>query len=89
MGRYHRADIDSRAGDPLDRADDRLLELGMMCSSGRSAPTDLVAAHKWFNLAAMLGNKEAIRLRREIAGEMSQAEIAAAQRAARDWLTRH
>jgi hypothetical protein len=32
------------------------------------------------------GNTEAIRLRREIASQMSDAEIAAAQRAARDWL---
>jgi uncharacterized protein len=33
------------------------------------------------------GNREAIRLRREIADEMSENEIAVAQRAARDWLT--
>jgi len=46
----------------------------------------LVSAHKWFNLAAVKGNTEAIRLRREIANQMSDAEIAVAQRAARDWL---
>jgi len=34
-------------------------------------------------------SKEAARLRREIAAEMSPAEIAAAQRAARDWLAAH
>jgi uncharacterized protein len=65
---------------------DMLFELGMMYSVGRDAPVDLVAAHKWFNLAAVKGNAEAIRLRREIANQMSDAEIAAAQRAARDWL---
>ena len=65
---------------------DVFFELGMMYSTGRSVPTDLVTAHKWFNIAAMRGNKEAIRLRREIAAEMSDAEIGAAQRAARDWL---
>ena len=64
-------------------------ELGLMYASGRSVPTDLVSAHKWFNLAAMRGNGEATRLRREIAAEMSPAEIAAAQRAARAWLTTH
>jgi len=37
----------------------------------------------------MRGNPDAIRLRREVADEMSAAEIAAAQRAARDWLTTH
>jgi uncharacterized protein len=65
---------------------DMLFELGMMYSVGRDVPVDLVAAHKWFNLAAVKGNGEAIRLRREIAHQMSDAEIAVAQRAARDWL---
>jgi len=63
-----------------------LFELGMMYSVGRDVPVDLVAAHKWFNLAAVKGNAEAIRLRREVANQMSDAEIAVAQRAARDWL---
>jgi len=67
-------------------AGDMLFELGMMYSVGRDMPLDLVAAHKWFNLAAMKGNVEAIRLRREIASQMSEADIATAQRAARDWL---
>ena len=67
-------------------AGDILFELGMMYSVGREVAVDLVAAHKWFNLAAVKGNAEAIRLRREIANQMSDAEIAAAQRAARDWL---
>ena len=63
-----------------------LFELGMMYSIGRDVPVDLVSAHKWFNLAAMKGNADAVRLRREVADQMSDAEIAAAQRAARDWL---
>ncbi len=67
-------------------AGDMLFELGMMYSVGREVPIDLISAHKWFNLAAMKGNCEAIRLRREIADQMSDGEIAAAQRAARDWL---
>jgi TPR repeat protein len=61
-------------------------ELGMMYSSGRSVPIDYISAHKWFNLAAMRGNGEAARLRREIAEQMSAAEVASAQRAARTWL---
>ncbi len=67
-------------------AADMLFELGMMYSVGRDVPVDLVSAHKFFNLAAVKGNTEAIRLRREIANQMSESEIAAAQRAARDWL---
>jgi TPR repeat protein len=67
-------------------AADTFYQLGMMYSIGRSVPVDYITAHKWFNLAAMRGNEDAIRLRREIAEEMSEAEIAAAQRAARAWL---
>jgi len=61
----------------------------MMYSIGRSVPIDFVTAHKWFNLAAIRGNKEAIRLRREIAEQMSANEVSAAQRAARAWLSAH
>ncbi len=70
-------------------AGDMFFELGMMYSVGREVPVDLIAAHKWFNLAAMKGNAEAIRLRREIASQMSDRDIAVAQRAARDWLQQH
>ncbi len=65
---------------------DSFFALGMMYSVGRSVPVDFVSAHKWFNLAAMRGNQEAARLRREIAEQMSEHEIAQAQRAARAWL---
>ena len=65
---------------------DTMFELGMMHASGRDVPVDLITAHKWFNIAATRGHAEAIQLRREIAAEMSDAEIGQAQRAARDWL---
>jgi hypothetical protein len=61
-------------------------ELGLMHASGRNEAADLVSAHKWFNIAAMKGHGDAARMRREIAAEMSDAEIGQAQRAARDWL---
>jgi TPR repeat protein len=67
---------------------DILFDLGLMFSSGK-ASVDLVAAHKWFNLAALKGRSDAIEMRREIAAQMSEAEIAAAQRAARAFLTAH
>lgn len=60
--------------------------LGMVFSAGAGVAVDLVQAHKWFNIAAMKGHAEAARMRREIAAEMSDAEIGQAQRAARDWL---
>jgi TPR repeat protein len=82
MARFEMAD-----GATLGEASaDVFYELGMMYSIGRSVPTDFVSAHKWFNIAAMKGNNDAIRLRREVAVQMSEPEIAAAQRAARDWL---
>jgi uncharacterized protein len=68
---------------------DKFFSLGLMYSTGQSVPTNMVSAHKWFNIAAMNGSKQAAQLRHEIAAELSKAEIVAAQRAARDWVTRH
>jgi len=66
---------------------DVLFELGMLHASGRQGAVDLVAAHKWFNLAALKGRHDAGAMRREIAEVMSEADIAAAQREARAWMT--
>jgi len=68
---------------------DVLFELGMLHASGREGPVDLIAAHKWFNLAALKGRRDAIAMRREVAEMMSDADIAAAQREARAWMTAH
>src|SRR5262245_64811106 len=86
MARYEIADIGCATLGEAPAGADTFFELGMMYSVGRSVPVDFVIAHKWFNLAAMRGNADAIRLRREIADQMSEAEIAQAQRAARAWL---
>ena len=66
---------------------DVLFERGLYWASGRSGVVNLVAAHKWFNLAALKGRADAIALRREVAEMMSEVEIAAAQREARAWMT--
>jgi uncharacterized protein len=68
---------------------DVLFDLGMLYASGRSGFMDLVAAHKWFNLAALKGRVDAITLRREVAEMMSELEIATAQREARAWMMAH
>ena len=68
---------------------DLLFERGLYWASGRSGVVNLVAAHKWFNLAALKGRTEAIELRREVAELMSEVEIALAQREARAWITAH
>ena len=68
---------------------DVLFERGLYWASGRSGVVNLVAAHKWFNLAALKGRADAISLRREVAELMSDIEIATAQREARAWISAH
>ena len=41
---------------------DILFELGMMYATGRDCDADLVAAHKWFNIAAIKGSARAAEL---------------------------
>lgn len=83
--------IDTGSALPIEATanGDILFELGMIYSTGRSGLIDLVAAHKWFNLAALKGRVDAISLRQEIAGLMSDVEIATAQREARAWIATH
>lgn len=62
-------------------------ELGVDFSVGRHGiEIDLIEAHKWFNLAALSGDRRAQQDRTEVAAEMSAWEIAEAQRQARAWL---
>jgi len=89
MARYEIADVEAASLGEAPTNADALFQLGMMYSIGRSVPVDLVSAHKWFNIAALRGNRDAIRLRREVAEQMSEQDIAAAQREARAWLTAH
>ena len=67
-------------------ADRPARELGMLYAAGRVVPRDLVAAHMWFNLAALRGDREAASQRQEVAAEMSRDEIAQALSWARAWL---
>lgn len=66
-----------------------LYDLGILFSTGQGVEMDYVAAHKWFNLAALRGSQEAKTWRQHLATEMSQFEIAEAQRQAREWLSTH
>jgi len=63
-----------------------LYNLGLAYSTGQGVSQDYVAAHKWFNLAALRGVDEAKGWRNQIAGEMNAGQIAEAQRLAREWL---
>jgi uncharacterized protein len=82
-------DLDTAIPVEATAVPDVLFERGLYWASGRSGIVNLVAAHKWFNLAALKGRTDAIAMRREVAAMMSDAEIAAAQREARAWMTAH
>jgi len=83
--------IDIDAATPVEATaiSDVLFERGLYWASGRAGVMNLVAAHKWFNLAALKGRVDAIAMRREVAEQMSDVEIATAQREARAWMTAH
>lgn len=68
---------------------DALCEMGLAYATGRGRPVDLVAAHKWLNIAAIKGCDRAAGLRADLAATMSKTDLAAALRAAREWMTMH
>ena len=68
---------------------DDLFRLGLRYSLGQGgAPLDYVAAHTLFNLASSRGSLEAKVYRKELSAEMDPSDVAEAQRAAREWLSR-
>ena len=68
---------------------DEMYRLGLEASVGADERVNLVTAHKWFNLAAMMGNPEARTYRAELAREMAPEAVAEAQRLAREYLSMH
>src|SRR6201991_1416721 len=82
-------DLDMATPAEASAIPDVLFERGLYCASGRSGVVNLVAAHKWFNLAALKVRADAIPMRREVAEMMSEVEIATARREARAWITTH
>ena len=59
--------------------------LGVMYYSGRGVPQDYVQAHMWWSLAAAKGDADAINNLDQIAAKMTPAQIAEAQKLAREW----
>lgn len=72
-----------------DATGEVFFQLGLSFAVGEQGEPDLVAAHKWFNLAAMKGNREAAVRRQELTCEMSKIEVSRAQREAREWMRLH
>ena len=60
-------------------------KLGAMYFMGRGVPQDDVQAHMWLNLAAAPGNELARKIRDNLAEKMPPAQLAEAQRLAREW----
>lgn len=74
---------------PHSASAEELFQLGIMYSLGADGAPDLVAAQKWLNLAAMKGSVPARICRRELACEMTLAQIADAQHQAGRWIVPH
>ena len=66
--------------------------LGIMYDPGQGVPQDYVQAYMWFNLAARATMRptrraaiDAVRNRDRVAAKMTPAQIAEAQKLAREW----
>jgi uncharacterized protein len=59
--------------------------LGLMSAFGRGGPLDVVQAYMWYSLAAEHGHPRAALHRNDLAREMKPAQIADAQKRAREW----
>ena len=59
--------------------------LGRVYSKGEGVPQDYIMAHMWLNLAAARGNEHARTERDFVSEKMTAAQVAEAQRLAREW----
>ena len=63
-----------------------LYRVGLAYSEGVDCDQDLIAAHKWFNLAVLKGCEDAKICRQEMADLLAKEDIKSALAAARAWL---
>lgn len=63
--------------------------LGKMYYDGKGVPPNYLKAHMWFNLAGAAGNDKAVKHRDIVAEKMTPAQIAEAQKLAREWVQKH
>lgn len=87
MARYEMNGMDAAMGGETHA--DVFCEMGLVYATGRGCEIDLVAAHKWLNIAAIKGSERAAILRAELLESMTKTELAKALRAAREWMTMH
>jgi TPR repeat protein len=73
-------------GRAADTGDDiAQYHIGIMHLNGQGVPRDLVRAYMWLELAAMRGHRGAAMDRDRIAESLTAAQIAEAQKLAREW----
>jgi uncharacterized protein len=60
-------------------------DLGLLYANGLGGPQDLVQSHMWYSLAAGNGYEIATGYRNDLAKQMTPAQIAEAQKRAREW----
>ena len=60
-------------------------KLGLMYAQGRGVLQNFIEAHKWYNLSAAHGELRSVEARDALAKQMTPAQIAEAQRLAREW----
>ena len=60
-------------------------KLGWMYAEGQGVLQDSVQAHMWYSLAAAQGDQRAAEARDALAKQMTSAQIAEAQKLAREW----
>ena len=65
---------------------EELYRVGLAYSEGVDCEQDLIAAHKWFNLAVLKGYDDAKVCRQEMADLLDKEDIKSALAAARAWL---
>jgi hypothetical protein len=61
------------------------INLGVMYHFGQGVTQDYVQAHMWYSLAVARGEKDARKYRDSLANQMTPAQIAEAQKLAREW----
>ena len=90
MARFDMDEIGGAQMTPDADNGENFFRLGLMYSTGGDAvEADHIAAHKWFNIAAARGYKDAIPYRQELSQEMAAEEVREALRQAREYLTVH
>lgn len=79
-------DVAPETGINSNATGEELCRVGLAYSTGVGVDADMIAAHKWFNLAVLKGSEEAKEYRQQMADMLSSEEIKRALKSARDWL---